>query len=179
MNIDDAIKWVERYRPLIEKEIQRKAGVMGIEPEDYRQEVYEAAVISTKIHDEKGGAFSTVFWKVLRRRTQRLPRSVELKDCEEYQDHLLYRFGKSIPGPDEVLLEDTSIDRRDEILAEFLDCLTGNEKDVVAAVTGFSGSKMSCQEIAAYLGITPGAVSQIISRVSAKARVIRELKRAG
>jgi len=179
MNFDEAIEWVDRYRPLLEKVIQRESSGLGVEPEDYLQDAYEAAVISAKILDEKRGAFSTIFWKILRRRTKRLSRSVELKDCDEYQDHLFYRFGKSTQDPEEALQEDSSSDRRDEILAEFLDCLTGNERDVVAAVIGYSGSKMSSQEAAAYLGITPGAVSQIINRVSAKARVIRQLKRSG
>ncbi len=177
MNRDEAIAWVDRFRPLLEKRAHRIINALPYDPEDYIHCFYEAALISERICTGKGLSFSSVFWNIFRQWKRRVAQSIDINDCEEFQDETHYVSGSSNPDPEETLLGRESFhDRRDIILKEFMECLTVNERSVLACVAGLSSSKMSYRETAVFLGITHGAVSQIVSRLMKKAEKFRNRK---
>jgi RNA polymerase sigma factor (sigma-70 family) len=174
MNRDEAIAWVDRFRPMIEKRLQRIITSLPYDQEDYIQDAYEAALISARISKRKEISFSSVFWNIFRQWKRRAFQSIDVNDCEEFQDEIYYDFRSSNPDPEEDLMrKESSQDLRDKILMEFMECLTLNERNVLASVAGITGRKMSYRETAAYLGITHGAVSQIVGRLMKKAEVFR------
>src|SRR5512136_2733371 len=174
MNRDEAIAWVDRFRPLLEKRAHRIINALPYDPEDYIHYFYEAALISARICTEKGLSFSSVFWNIFRQWKRRVAQSIDINECEEFQDETHYVFGSSIPDPEEALLRsESSQDLRDIILMEFMECLSLNERSVLACVAGLSREKMSYRETAVLLGITHGAVSQIVSRLMKKAEKFR------
>jgi DNA-directed RNA polymerase specialized sigma24 family protein len=174
VNQDEAIAWVDRFRPLLEKRSRRIITALPYDPEDYIHDSYEAALISERISTGKGLSFSSVFWNVFRQWKRRVTQSIDINECEEFQDEIHYVSGSSIPDPEEALLRrESSQDLRDMILMEFMECLTFNERSVLACVAGLSREKMSYRDTAVFLGITHGAVSQIVGRLMKKAEKFR------
>ena len=179
MRPDEAIAWVNKYRPLLEKRLRKVAHALPYDPEDYIQDAYETALISERISTRNGFSLSSVFWIIFKRWKRRAAISIPVNDCEEYQEENLYQIRSSIPDPEEeLLMKESFLDNRHKFLLEFMDVLSLNERNVLASVMGLSGRKMSYRETAAFLGITRGAVSQIVGRIAKKAEEFRNNRRS-
>lgn len=174
MGRDEAIAWVDKYRPLLEKRLQKVVHALPYDLEDYIQDAYETALISERISARNGLSLSSVFWIILKRWKRRASVSIAVNDCEEYQEENLYQIRSSIPDPEEeLLMKETFPDHRYKFLLEFMDVLSQNERNVLTSVMGLSGRKLSYRETAAFLGITRGAISQIVDRIAKKAEEFR------
>ena len=175
MELEESIAWVDRFKLLIIRSAKWEVGGSPEDMKDIIQDAYEAAVIAGRISVEKGITFSPVFWRIFKRRKRREENSVDLLDCEPYRDENHYEFGSSFPNPEKALMHKqyAGFPRR-EYLTEFMLTLSENEKNVLAAVTGLHGLKLSYAEIEATHGITGGGVSQIVKRLTKKAEAFRK-----
>lgn len=168
MNVEQAVRWVEKNRGLIIFRTRKFLPFTPYDREDFVQDAYEAAIVASAVASKKGLAFEACFWTVFNRTIGNVvpnplsprhsgsnsPASTICDDVEALAN-MLSASEEERPWHD--------VDRLYLAICPFL---SEREKKVWSLTLGITGKgRMSNYEIAEELGCSAANVRQTQQRV--------------
>ncbi len=184
MDGNDAIAWVDQYMGLVNREIRKSMICTPYDPEDFRHDAYEAALLATGVSKRKGISFSTAFWHMFGKKAFRVSHSnaekrkigfsLSVSAVQKYSDEVFYGGEAYPPDPENLFLARELGQTEEEVLSLLAERLRPVEKRVFTCICGLEGKRMSLAETALFLGTSKGAVHQSFRRIMKKAHRFRK-----